>query len=70
MSLKKDLQKYKPRNEQKEAMDFIKFEYSRNKLNKFFLMDLPVGVGKSFLALMISDWYKKYVPYISNPCHT
>lgn len=61
MSLKKDLQKYKPRNEQKEAMDFIKFEYSRNKLNKFFLMDLPVGVGKSFLALMISDWYKKNV---------
>lgn len=61
MSLKKDLQKYKPRNEQKEAMDFIKSEYSRNKLNKFFLMDLPVGVGKSFLALMISDWYKKNV---------
>ena len=61
MSLKKDLQKYKPRKEQKEALHFIEDEYQKNKLNKFFLLNLPVGSGKSHLALMISDWYKKTV---------
>ena len=61
MSLKKDLAKYKPRKEQKEALSFIESEYQKNKLNKFFLMNLPVGVGKSHLALMIADWYKKNV---------
>jgi len=61
MSLKKDLLKYKPRKEQKEALDFIDSEYQKNKLNKFFLLNLPVGSGKSHLALMIADWYKKNV---------
>ena len=61
MSLKKDLLKYTPRKEQKEAMSFIDSEYQKNKLNKFFLLNLPVGSGKSHLALMIADWYKKNV---------
>ena len=61
MSLKKDLLKYTPRREQKEALNFIDSEYQRNKLNKFFLLNLPVGSGKSHLALMIADWYKKNV---------
>jgi hypothetical protein len=61
MSLKQDLQKYKPRKEQRDAIDFIDSEWKKNKLNKFFLLNLPVGVGKSFLALMIADWYKKNV---------
>ncbi len=61
MSLKKDLSKYKPRKEQKEALSFIDSEYQKNKLNKFFLLNLPVGSGKSHLALMIADWYKKNV---------
>ena len=61
MSLKKDLQIYKPRKEQKDALHFIEDEYQKNKLNKFFLLNLPVGVGKSHLALMIADWYKKTV---------
>ncbi len=61
MSLKKDIAKYKPRKEQKEALYFIESEYQKNKLNKFFLLNLPVGSGKSHLALMISDWYKKNV---------
>jgi len=61
MSLKTDLAKYKPRKEQKEALNFIESEYQRNKLNKFFLLNLPVGSGKSHLALMIADWYKKNV---------
>jgi ATP-dependent DNA helicase DinG len=61
MSLKKDLSKYKPRKEQKEALTFIESEYQKNKTNKFFLLNLPVGSGKSHLALMIADWYKKNV---------
>jgi len=61
MSLKKDLAKYKPRKEQKEALNFIESEYIKNKLNKFFLLNLPVGTGKSHLALMISDWYRKTI---------
>lgn len=61
MSLKKDLLKYKPRKEQKEALEFINTEYQGNKLNKFFLLNLPVGSGKSHLAIMIADWYKKNV---------
>lgn len=65
MSLKKDLSKYKPRKEQKEALDFIDSEFKSNPLNKFFLLNLPVGVGKSHLALMISDWYRKNVNKVS-----
>lgn len=61
MSFKKDLSKYKPRKEQREAIEFIDNEYKSNPLNKFFLLNLPVGVGKSHLALMISDWYRKNV---------
>lgn len=61
MSLKQDLSKYKPRKEQKDALEFINSEYQKNKLNKFFLLNLPVGSGKSHLAVMISDWYRKNV---------
>jgi Rad3-related DNA helicase len=61
MSLKKDLTKYNPRKEQQECLDFIDAEYKKNKDNKFFLLNLPVGVGKSHLALMIADWYSRTV---------
>jgi len=61
MSLKKDVAKFKPRKEQKEALDFIKSEYDKNRLNKFYLLNLPVGVGKSHLAMMIADWYRTSV---------
>lgn len=65
MSFKKDLAIYKPRKEQKDAIDFIDSEYKSNPLNKFFLLNLPVGVGKSYLALMIADWYRKNVDRVS-----
>ena len=65
MSLKNDLSKYKPRKEQKDALDFIDSEYQKNKLTKFFLLNLPVGSGKSHLALMIADWYRKNVTKMS-----
>ena len=61
MSLKNDLAKYKPRKEQREALEFIENEWNKNKSNKFYLLNLPVGVGKSHLAMMISNWYKKNV---------
>jgi len=61
MSLKNDLSKYKPRKEQREALEFIEREWNKNKTNKFYLMNLPVGVGKSHLAMMIANWYKKNV---------
>jgi Rad3-related DNA helicase len=61
MSLKKDLLKYTPRKVQQDCIDFIDAEYRRNKENKFFLLNLPPGVGKSHLALMIADWYLKNV---------
>jgi ATP-dependent DNA helicase DinG len=61
MSLKKDLDKFKLRKEQKEALEFIDREYKSNPLNKFFLLNLPTGVGKSVLALSIVNWYRKNV---------
>jgi hypothetical protein len=57
MSLKKDLNKFIPRKEQKECLDFIDQEYKNNKENKYFLLNLPVGLGKSHLSLMIAHWY-------------
>lgn len=61
MSLKSDLEIYTPRKEQVEALEFIKQTYKNNPDIKHFLLDLPVGVGKSHLALMIADWYTKNV---------
>lgn len=61
MSLKKDLNKFKPRKEQTMALNFIKEQYNLNPINKFYLLDMPVGSGKSHLAVMISDWYKTEV---------
>ena len=57
MSLKNDLIKYTPRTEQQEALDFIINSQKENLKNKFYLLNMPVGVGKSHLAVMISDWY-------------
>jgi Rad3-related DNA helicase len=65
MSFKQDLAKYKPRKEQKDALEFIDNEYKSNPLTKFFLLNLPVGTGKSHLALMIADWYRKNVNKVS-----
>ena len=58
MSLKNDLAKYKPRKEQREALEFIKSEWEKNPTNKTFLLNLPTGVGKSYLAMMISKLCK------------
>ena len=44
-----------------EALNFIDSQYNADPLKKFFLLNLPVGTGKSHLALMISEWYRKNV---------
>ena len=59
--LKKDLSKYTPRKEQKEALDFVSDIFTNKKDIKHILLDLPVGIGKSHLALMIADFYLKNV---------
>jgi len=61
MSLKKDLIKYTPRAEQNEALEFIMKTHSESPSTKFYLMNMPVGSGKSHLAMMISDWYTSKV---------
>ena len=61
MSLKTDLLKYKPRKEQRECLDFVKKTLENDPTNKFFLLNLPTGVGKSYLALMLSQFYKTTV---------
>ena len=61
MSLKYDLDKFIPRKEQENCLEFIKKVTSTNPDFKFFLLNLPVGSGKSHLALMIADWYQKNV---------
>ena len=61
MSLKYDLDKFIPRKEQENCLEFIKKVTSTSPDFKFFLLNLPVGSGKSHLALMIADWYQKNV---------
>ena len=57
MSIKKDLNKFNPRIEQEKALDYIKKICQDKPDNKFFLLNMPVGVGKSHLAVMISDYF-------------
>lgn len=59
MSLKSDLNKYTPREEQTKAMDYIKMVEDKKPNNKFYLFDLPPGVGKSHLSIMIADHFIK-----------
>lgn len=59
MSIKKDMMKFTPRQEQLDALDFIKNKKKESPDTKFFLMELPMGVGKSHISVMISDWCQK-----------
>ena len=59
--LKKDL-KHKPRKEQEIALDFIKKEFEeKGDILKYILLDLPTGIGKSYLNMMFIDWYLKEI---------
>lgn len=55
--LRNDVGKYTPRKEQKDALNFIIDTKTKDPDKKFFLLNLPMGVGKSHLAMMISDFY-------------
>lgn len=55
MSLKNDILRFEPRKPQVDCLEFIKENHPRK--NKFYLLELPTGSGKSHLAVMISDWY-------------
>ena len=61
MSLKSDLDKRIPRDQQTKCLKFIDDINTADKEKKFFLLNLPTGVGKSHLALMIADWYSKKI---------
>lgn len=55
--LRKDLVKFKPREEQDRVNDFIFKIKADNPNIKFFLLNLPTGIGKSHLAMMIANSY-------------
>ncbi len=48
-----------PRPQQNEILDFVKESVDNDK--KFMMIDAPTGVGKSYAAVMIADWYSKEV---------
>jgi ATP-dependent DNA helicase DinG len=54
--LKKISLKYDPRPQQVEILDFVKKSIQSDD-KKFIMVDAPTGVGKSYAAVMISDWY-------------
>jgi len=61
MSLYKDVNRFKPRQEQIDCLEHIKVVLDENPKTKFFLLNLPVGTGKSHLALMFSDYYTRKI---------
>jgi len=49
-----------PKDYQIQTLDFIKKSIISNK--KFFLLNLPTGVGKSFIsASLLSNWYRNFI---------
>lgn len=51
--------RYEPRPQQTEILKFVEKSIQADK--KFMLIDAPTGVGKSYAAVMISDWYVREV---------
>lgn len=47
--------KFTPRQEQIDGLKFVSDSIT-NKI-KFLVLELPTGVGKSYLNMMIADWY-------------
>jgi Rad3-related DNA helicase len=50
---------FTPRPQQEQILDFFKSTVRSGK--KFAMIDAPTGVGKSYSAIMIADWYRKEV---------
>jgi Rad3-related DNA helicase len=55
--LTKDLIKYTPREEQRQAIEFIAKTIHEDPSKRIFLMDMPTGVGKSLFAMYICQWF-------------
>jgi len=52
--------KYKPRDYQIEALEFIKKSILTG--NKYILLNMPTGVGKSFIGVsLLTNWYLNHV---------
>ena len=51
--------KYDPREIQIEALNFTKNNINRGK--KYILLNLTIGIGKSFYSVMYMNWYLNYV---------
>jgi Rad3-related DNA helicase len=51
--------KYEPRQQQIDGVNFIKKAILTG--NKYMLLNLPTGVGKSFLATMFINWYLNHI---------
>jgi len=51
--------KYEPKKYQIDGLNFIKNSILTGK--RFILENLPTGVGKSFMVIMLANWYKGFV---------
>lgn len=65
-TIREDINRYTSRKEQDNALAYIKKVLDGKPDNKFFLMNLPTGSGKSHLAMMISDYYSSKIDKLSN----
>lgn len=61
MSLNKDINRFTPRKEQTDCLEHMKVVLEENPKTKFFLLNLPVGTGKSHLAMMFSEYYTRKI---------
>lgn len=48
--------KFSPRPQQTEMLEFVKSSIESGK--KFIMIDAPTGVGKSYAAVMMAEWYR------------
>ena len=48
--------KFSPRPQQTEILEFVKSSIGAGR--KFMMVDAPTGVGKSYAAVMIAEWYR------------
>jgi Rad3-related DNA helicase len=48
--------KFSPRPQQTEMLEFVKSSIGSG--TKFMMIDAPTGVGKSYAAVMIAEWYR------------
>ena len=50
---------FNPRPQQEKILQFVQESIRSGK--KFSMIDAPTGVGKSYAAIMIADWYRREI---------